>query len=100
VRGLLPESAFVQGVAENAEEEDSDGEGVAAVERITAGELGDCFVVVFRAGCGVPEGWVEDDGACRDCAFGSARVLCRWYSVYRFGGVRVRTPEAWLGEIY
>lgn len=67
MRGLDAESALVDGVAEDAEGEDGEGQAVAAVEGVAAGELGEGFVAVFGAGGGVPEGWVEDYHAGRSC---------------------------------
>ena len=66
------EGAAVEFVAEEAEGEDSDGEGVAAVVCVAAGKFGEGFVAVFGAGGGVPEGWVEDDHAGR--SYGSMLV--------------------------
>ena len=60
------QGALVEGVAEDAEGEDGDGEGVAAVFGVATGEHRDPFVVVFVAGSDVPEGWVEDYAGCGD----------------------------------
>lgn len=51
MRGLITESSFVEGVADDADREDGDGEGVAAIERFAAGEFRDCFVAVFASCC-------------------------------------------------
>lgn len=61
--GLIAQSAFVEGIAENSDGEDGDGEDVAAVVGVAAREFGEGFVAVFVAGCEVPEGGVEDYAA-------------------------------------
>lgn len=68
MRGLITESSFVEGVADDADREDGDGEGVAAIEGFTAGEFRDRFVAVFASCCQIPEGGVEDDGGGGNCS--------------------------------
>lgn len=67
MRRLSAESTLVQRIPDQTYREDGHGEGVAAIVRISAGEFGDGFIAVFCAGGGIPEGRVEDDGACGDC---------------------------------
>jgi hypothetical protein len=64
VAGLCSQGSLVEGIAEDAKSEDGEGEGVAAVVGVAAGELGEGFVVVLPAGGDVPEGWVEDNASC------------------------------------
>lgn len=45
--GLLAEHALVEGIAEETEAEDCEGEEVAGAEGVTAKEAGEGFVVVF-----------------------------------------------------
>lgn len=102
VRGLGAQGAFVEGVAQDAEREDGEGEGVAAVERFAAGELGEGFVVVFAAGGDVPEGRVEDDGGGGNWKGGSSLVDWGWLVREGVvGGVfwAVRTVQRRLAEI-
>lgn len=47
MRGLRAEGAFVEDVAEDAEGEDGYCKAVACVAGVSAGELGESFVVVF-----------------------------------------------------
>jgi len=64
---LGAEGAFVQGVADQAQEEDGQGEGVAGVQPVAPREFGEGVGAVFGAGGRVPEGGVEDDGGGGDC---------------------------------
>jgi hypothetical protein len=64
---LGAQGAFVHEVTRDAEGEDGDGEGVAATVGIVSGKAREGLVVVFAAGGGVPEGWVEDDEGCGGC---------------------------------
>lgn len=57
---LVAESDLVEVVAEDAEGEDSHGEHVAAIARVTTGELGENAVVVLWYVLGVVR--VEGDG--------------------------------------
>jgi len=66
---LGAQGALVDEVARDAEGEDRDGEGVAAAVGVVAGEAREGLVVVFAAGGGVPEGWVEDDEGCGGCGW-------------------------------
>lgn len=68
MRGLITESSFVEGVADDADREDGDGEGVAAIEGFAAGEFRDRFVAVFASCCQIPESGVEDDGGGGNCS--------------------------------
>lgn len=47
MRWLVSEGTFVQDVAEDAKGEDCDGEDVAAIFWVSAGQFGDGFVVIF-----------------------------------------------------
>lgn len=73
---LFAEGTFVECIPNYAEREDGSGETIAAVERIAAGELGECFVVVLSSRCGIPESRVEDNSCCRDCKF-AVNIECR-----------------------
>ena len=64
MRGLDTQRTLVEGIAEDAEGKDGDGEGVAAVFGVATGEFGDPFVVVLVARGDVPEGWVKDYACC------------------------------------
>lgn len=64
---LAAQGALVEGIADQAQGEDGQGEAIAAVEGVAARELREGFVVVFGARRRVPEGGVEDDGARCDC---------------------------------
>ena len=61
------QGALVHEVTGDAEGEDGDGKGVAAAVGVVSGEAREGLVVVFAAGRGVPEGWVEDDEGCGGC---------------------------------
>ena len=61
---LHSQCSLVECIPEDSEGEDGEGEGIAAVICIAAGELGESLVVVFSAGSDVPESWVEDDACC------------------------------------
>lgn len=61
------QGALVHEVTGDAEGEDGDGEGVAAAVGVVSGEAREGLVVIFAAGGGVPEGWVEDDEGCGGC---------------------------------
>ena len=65
---LGAQGALVHEVTGDAKGEDGDGQGVAAAVGIVSGEACEGLVVVFAAGSGVPEGWVEDDEGCGGCA--------------------------------
>jgi len=67
VAGLLAQGALVEAVADETQGEDGDGEGVAAVKGVAAGELGENFVVVLGTGGRVPEEGVEEDRCGGDC---------------------------------
>jgi hypothetical protein len=69
VCGLGAESALVHEVTRDSEGEDGDGERVAAAVGVVAGKARQGLVVVFAAGGGVPEGWVEDDESCGCCGW-------------------------------
>lgn len=59
--------AFVQRVAQDAEREDCQGQGVHAAERFAPRQLGDDVRRVFEARGGVPEERVEEDASRGDC---------------------------------
>lgn len=67
MRWLVSEGTFVQEVAEDAKGEDCDGEDVAAIFWVSAGQFSDGFVVIFLSRCNVPEDWVECNGSCCNC---------------------------------
>ena len=77
---LRAEGAFVDEVTEQPEQEDCDGEGVAAIETVASCEGGERLVVVFAAGGEVPEGGVEDDAGGGDCGW-IMGVSCVWVLV-------------------
>ena len=64
---LGAQGALVYEVTRDAKGEDGDGEGVAAAVGVVSGEAREGLVVVFAAGGGIPEGWVEDDEGCGGC---------------------------------
>jgi hypothetical protein len=66
---LGTQGALVHEVTRDAEGEDGDGQSVAAAVGVVSGEAREGLVVVFAAGGGVPEGWVEDDEGGGGCVW-------------------------------
>lgn len=102
--GLVAQGTFVERVTEQAQAEDGDGEGVAGVARVAAGEAGEGVVVVFGAGRQVPEDGVEEDGGGGNCVDGEMelkRDLHRegWKGDMAVGGRGGQTVQCGLVEV-
>lgn len=59
MRRLIAEGSFVEDVAKDSQREDGHSEGIAAVVRISAEDLGEGLVAIFVAGGEVPESRIE-----------------------------------------